>query len=300
MLPLIQRLQAEKQYITQQRLLILEPDVKMAELLSCHLENRYQITVVGSGQEALAAFATTTHNALLLESDIVDMDLLTFLETMYQRLNGRQLPTIILGQTDDSRNLKLSALELGVDDYITKPFDMDELRYRLQNILPNPHLNIDPITELPGWLTTEYRLHQLLPQPRWACLLIEIHHFSPYLQVYGRFAGNKVLRNTAVLLNTIVGNHGRNTDFVGFLGEETFLLITTSTEVQKLIRQLQHRFHDQLNTWYTPPHIDKKSIVTEDGRFHPLMDISIRSIHSDSGSFTTPLDILTAATQLQA
>lgn len=66
---------------------------------------------------------------LIISSTLPDMDFLVLLRTVQHHRNGRLIPIIVLGQPEDTRERKLAALELDVDDYITKPFDIDELRH---------------------------------------------------------------------------------------------------------------------------------------------------------------------------
>jgi len=92
----------------------------------------YTIIATGSGQEALTLAARQLPDLLLL-----DLNLETYpdgLEVCRQIRASSKMPIIMLTVRDE-KTMKLAALNAGADDYVTKPFDMDELEARIRAVL---------------------------------------------------------------------------------------------------------------------------------------------------------------------
>lgn len=120
----------------QARILLVEDHRDMSTYLADLLEPYYDVTCVYDGQEALATLRTQSFD--LITSDIMmpRMDGLTFLQHLKQNDTWRHTPFILLTARADEAD-KLEGWRLGVDDYITKPFNADELLARIDNLLRN-------------------------------------------------------------------------------------------------------------------------------------------------------------------
>jgi PleD family two-component response regulator len=293
--PLIQRILAEKERSKRVQLLIVGEDNEVAAFLKQNLSLSYQVDVVEDGKDVLAALEQSTPGFLIISSMLPDMDFLDLLRAVRHHRNGRLVPIIVLGQPEDTRDRKLAALELDIDDYITKPFDIDELRYRIRNTLPNPHQSTDLITGLPGWLAAEFTLSHLMTESDWTVMLVRVNHLRPYRQVYGFLAGSTALRTVAQLLEAAVSRFGKYDDFIGYLGEEDFLILTTSPEARELSMEIRHLFHNELPVFYTPPDLARKWIQVENNEPVPLMSISIGMVNARHHTFNSPLEAIEAA-----
>lgn len=114
------------------RVLIVEDDLMVQALLAAHLQNLdYDVSLASTGKEMLACIDSERINIILLDLGLPDEDGLTLTRQVRARSD---IPIIVLmvwqGKSD-----KIAALELGADDYLTKPFDPDELLLRRRNIL---------------------------------------------------------------------------------------------------------------------------------------------------------------------
>lgn len=120
----------------QARILLVEDHRDMSAYLADLLEPYYDVTRAFDGQEALDSLRTQSFD--LITSDIMmpRMDGLTFLDTLKQHDSWRHIPFILLTARTDEAD-KLEGWRLGVDDYITKPFNADELLARIDNLLRN-------------------------------------------------------------------------------------------------------------------------------------------------------------------
>lgn len=112
------------------KVLLLEDDVALSDLLNEHLEDKgFEVTLCTNGQEALENLVDKKFDFALLDintPNITGIEVLKRVRTEYKN----NIPIIILTAYQDTKHLKES-FENGVDDYIKKPFDLEELDQRI-------------------------------------------------------------------------------------------------------------------------------------------------------------------------
>jgi len=114
------------------RILLVEDDVPLAQALQHSLQREgFVVNHLASGKSALASLATPDHDMVILDLGLPDID---GKEVLYQlRRKKLSLPVIILTARDSIESM-VQGLDLGADDYLTKPFDMAVLLARLRVI----------------------------------------------------------------------------------------------------------------------------------------------------------------------
>jgi DNA-binding response OmpR family regulator len=120
------------------KILIFEDEPRIASFIEKGLRaNGFIPTVARDGDEAISVALGSSFDLLILDLGIPGKDGMTVLEEL--RGQGEQLPVIILTARDDI-NDKVSGLENGADDYVTKPFRFEELLARVRVRLRNSQL----------------------------------------------------------------------------------------------------------------------------------------------------------------
>src|SRR5439155_23212763 len=113
------------------RLLIIEDDVDVAEMLVVYFTGQgYEVFNAITGSEGIATARAKFPNLILLDIMLPDMDGFDVCKSLRTTMLTRNIPITFLTQRD-SRADKVAGLELGADDYVTKPFDVEELRLRI-------------------------------------------------------------------------------------------------------------------------------------------------------------------------
>ena len=114
------------------RVLVVDDEPRITQSLALNLEARgFEVQLAATGHEALQAFATRTPDAVVLDLGLPDVSGLQVLAGVRARSD---VPVLILTVRDGERD-KVAALEAGADDYVTKPFGMNELVARLRAAL---------------------------------------------------------------------------------------------------------------------------------------------------------------------
>ena len=118
--------------MTGHSLLIVEDDLQLKRALTVNLEARnYQVSTAGTGEEALKSLAATEPDVLILDLGLPDID---GVDLIVQIRKTSRIPIIVLSARDREIE-KVRALDAGAEDYVTKPFGIDELLARLRVIL---------------------------------------------------------------------------------------------------------------------------------------------------------------------
>lgn len=111
------------------RVLLVEDDPRLRQPLTLTLQAKgYDVVAVGTGRDALAAVAGERPDLIVLDLGLPDMDGLQVLEHLRP---GFTMPVLVLSARD-SQEEKVRLLDAGANDYVTKPFGMDELLARVR------------------------------------------------------------------------------------------------------------------------------------------------------------------------
>lgn len=118
------------------RLLIIEDEERLANMLKGSLEEEcYAVDVEHNGEKGLYRARTNEYDAILLDDILPGKTGSEICREL--RRSGKHIP-ILLMSVQDSTEKKVSLLDVGADDYITKPFSIEEMRARLRAILRRP------------------------------------------------------------------------------------------------------------------------------------------------------------------
>ncbi len=116
-----------------QRILVVEDEESIRKLLKMNLElEGYEVSVADRGDQALKAFKSEHFDLILLDIMLPQVSGFQICEQI--RLINPDIPILILSAKDSSSD-KVKGLKLGADDYLAKPFNLEELILRIQKLL---------------------------------------------------------------------------------------------------------------------------------------------------------------------
>jgi len=140
------------------RVLIVDDEPGVRESLRMVLKGAYEAIAVGSGAEALEVLATTPIDVVLLDIVMPGVDGMQVLEEL--RTRYAQLPVVMLTATKTVKTA-VGAMKLGAFDYVTKPFDVDELRLILDKATEQAAL-VREVEELRTEVGRRYQLENIV------------------------------------------------------------------------------------------------------------------------------------------
>ncbi|NJN95398.1 MAG: response regulator [Anaerolineales bacterium] len=205
-------------------LLIIEDDPDTSEMLRVYFEAQgYRVVTALTGKEGLDKCRADPPNLVLLDVRLPDLDGFEVGNQLQNDVRTSRLPIIFITERR-GREDRIFGLKLGAVDYITKPFDVQELRLRVRNNLRRAGSQNNPVTGLPGEKLTDDRLSLMLERSEWAALAIHIHGLEKFNDIYGFVARDDVLRAIALTLTSAVDELGSIDDFVGHPTENQFII----------------------------------------------------------------------------
>ena len=281
------------------RLLIVDDDANAVNALCAFLtEQGHQVDIVAEGGEALAYCRRQLPDLVFLETKLPNTDGYAVCRELRSTTQTSLVPIIFLTEKRTLQD-KVAGLEAGADDYVTKPFDLEELYLRIQAaIRAHEHFSMtDAQTNLPSGRLLEDQIRELVRATDWTLLYIGVEHVSPFNTEYGFVAGDQVLRFAGSAIQDIVTQFGTLNDFVGRASSEVFLVITRTDQVESMVDQLRKGFGEGVRAYYSPSHREQGGIQQSDGSLEPLMSLSIGVVSDKDGPFYDINEITQAAAQ---
>lgn len=136
------------------RILVVEDEPTLCEQLSMALrEQGYAVDISTNGEDGLHMGMEESFDAAILDLGLPKLDGASVLKTW--RINGIVLPVIILTARDDWSD-KVAGIDIGADDYLTKPFHMEELLARLRSVIRRSNGHSSSVMSIKG-LTLDAR-----------------------------------------------------------------------------------------------------------------------------------------------
>ena len=136
---------------------------------------------------------------------------------------------------------KVGGIDSGADDYIVKPFEPQELIARIRMIIRRAQrdLEANPLTRLPGNVSILNELQRKIDQNSiFAICYIDLDKFKSYNDKYGFEHGDEVIKETARILIRTKRELGNPDDFIGHIGGDDFVAITTPDKVDALCQKI--------------------------------------------------------------
>ena len=274
------------------KILIVEDDLDLAEMLSAYFRVQgYNVVTASWGEDGVRLVEEDIPDIAVLDIRLPDIDGYEVCRRIRKIRRAQHLPVIFLTEKRE-RDDKLSGLELGAVDYITKPFDIQELRLRVRNALRRSRMNtlVNPVTGLPEGQIVQERLEQMLDLPDWGLVLAGIRGLGKFRDKYGFVAADDVARAVSLMITNAMQDSGAADDFVGHLDTVDFVIITSPDRHKKLAENCLIRLQPSIQYFY--PAVDRQRIneMMESDRLR----VQVTNLSSRSGEFATLEDLRAA------
>jgi len=263
------------------RILVVEDDLDVAEMLNAYFRVQgYEVFTVNWGEDGVRACRTVNPNLIVLDIRLPDIDGYEVARRLRTDRRTQDVPIIFLTEKRDRAD-RLHGLELGADDYITKPFDVQELRLRVRNSLRRASqgsLN-NPVSGLPDGALVDEKLIEILEKDKLSVVLVSIINLDVFRDAYGFVASDDVLRAISLMIHNAMGEVGDSDDFVGHLTPTDFIMVVSPGNMSTLKQRVQKRLEQSLDYFY--PIKDRERASKSDKR----LVIKVFELPSDQGRF---------------
>lgn len=166
------------------------------------------------------------------------------------------------------------------------------------------YLDASPLTRLPGNLAIEEVLRGKIARgERFALCYVDLDDFKAFNDKYGYARGSDIIKMTGEVIYRAKDKYGDQQDFVGHIGGDDFVLITSSDKAEQVCESVIGDF-DRLISDYYPPEDCARGYIEGLDRYgvmrrFPVMTISIAVVSDVRRSFRTPVEIARVATEIK-
>lgn len=237
---------------TKSKILIVEDDPDVAEMLTSYFRSQdYEVFTVNWGEDGVRSALQVNPDIAILDIRLPDIDGYEVARRLRTDRRTATMPIIFLTEKRDRAD-KLQGLEIGADDYITKPFDIQELRLRVRNALNRVSQGslTNPITGLPEGALVDEKLSEVLGRDGTAVLYVSIENMSAFREAYGFVASDDVLRAVSLMIGNTMREVSRPEDFLGHISATEFVLVVPPSNLVALSDKLRSRLTQSVEYFY--------------------------------------------------
>ncbi len=286
--------------------LIVEDDSDTRALLADALGGAgFDVSMARTGPEGLARLRERVPEIVLLDQMLPGMSGIEVCREIRRQPGLSAVPVVMLTALSQPKD-QVAGLNAGADDYVTKPFNLDELTARLHSHVRRSRRErqLNPLTGLPGNLAIDGAIDdRLLSGESFAVAWIDLDNFKVYNDRYGYYAGDQVLEATGRLLVQVVERCGGERGFAGHIGGDDFVMVVPQEEMERAGRVMVEGFDALAPTFYPQEDRERGFIAavsrTGEEKAFPLVSVSVAIVPCPAGRFAHPGEISEVAGEIK-
>lgn len=233
-------------------ILVTDDDSNIRALLQEVLESDgYVVDTARDGIEGLEKVAKNRPDLVLLDVEMPGMTGWDVVQKIKSDPTTQQIPVLMLTSLSQTQH-RVQGLDLGADDYLTKPFNIAELLARVRSALKRTQVAVEanPLSHLPGNRSIEREINNRIQSGiKFTVLYGDLNNFKAFNDRYGFIRGDKIIQETARILLS-VRTPG---DFVGHVGGDDFVMVTDADRAEDICKRICAEF-DRV----APAHYDEE------------------------------------------
>jgi len=290
------------------RVLVVDDDRNLRKIITTNLELAgFSVEAAADGPEALSLIEAMQPDIVLLDLMMPHMDGYEVAKRIrnHQNPSIANVPIIILTAKSETED-KLRGFEAGADDYITKPFGPQELLARVRAKIRRVEVDssLSPLTRLPGNLAIEAELRRRIEtREAFSVIYLDLDNFKAFNDVYGFTHGDEAIQLLARITVDIVRRRGTMNDFVGHIGGDDFIVVTTPDRAEEVAKEIIVDFDRDIRNLYSAKDLRAGYIETRDRRGalnrFPIMTLSMAIVTNDREQLSNYAQVGEAAAELK-
>jgi diguanylate cyclase (GGDEF)-like protein len=273
------------------KILIISSDSQLRDVLKfCFDGWGYEVLVSKDPVSDIAPIKKASPDVIVVDVHTASTSQLEICRLLKDDFLTAFIPVITLINKRQLRSHLLN-IKQGVDDYLIKPPDPLDLRVRIEMAMRRSQYSFysTPLTGLPGGRIIEETIKERLREGlEFSFGYLDIDNFKYFNDTYGYVRGDRAIMQTAYMLYTTVAKFGNKNDFLGHIGGDDFVFITTPDKYRGICDNLIASFNKIMPFHYSDEDRHNGHIVARD-RTHnikniPLMSISIAVANNTKSS----------------
>jgi len=239
--------------LVKERVLVVDDDPDIVQFVRMNLElEGFEAATAENGKIALEMAKAQPPDLVLLDVMMPEMDGLTVLRHMRNSPATANIPVIILTAKALAED-RVKGLDLGADDYVTKPFDLDELMARVKTVLRRAQQmrDLSPLTGLPGNFRIASELEGSVRSGEpFAVVHADLDNFKAFNDHYGFMRGDSVIKFSASVLLAAAEACGDIDAFVGHVGGDDFVAVLDPNCAEAFCKAVVTAYDDGILDFY--------------------------------------------------
>ena len=289
------------------KVLLAEHEAGIAEIIQYLLKAwDYEIVTVAKGSVVLDTVRREQPDIIIIDWSLSDMDGLKVSKVLKEDFLTAHIPIIVLIDKKQIRK-KMLEIEQGVDDYLANPPDPIDLEVRMELALrrTSHQLYANALTKLPGNKQIEKAIHARMDEKKlFSVAYYDIDNFKSFNDKYGYMKGDSVIRHVAYIIATTVKRYGNQHDFVGHIGGDDFVVVTTPDKDRLIASESILTFNRAMHFHYSKDDRERTYIVSKDRRGNvmnmPLMSISIAIANNKHFPIKNMVELMETITEIKS
>lgn len=219
---------------TKKKILIVDDEPHIINLIKLSIKpNKYTILEASNGKDAIKISELEKPDVILLDLMMPEIDGFEVCKKVKSNIYTKNIPIIIISAKSDRDN-KFKGIDLGADDYLTKPFDPTELEEKVEMVLSdNKNNKYNAITGLPN--KSSYQEYIDSRKDINKIIEVKIAHFDNYKSSFGIMYAEKLLKMISRYLKDKIKDD--LSSFIAHTDEDKFILITRISNISQEIME---------------------------------------------------------------
>lgn len=293
--------------VPRERVLVVEDEPNIREIINFNLENwGFEVIQAEDGETALAMAEEYSPDLILLDLMLPKMDGIEVCRRLKSGFWTSRIPVIMLTAKKEVKD-KVRGMEVGADDYITKPFSREELEARVKMVLSRTRSQRDrnPLTSLPGQIAVQGHVERLLADNiPFALLYLDLDNFKGYNDYYGHSRGDEVIKLLADVIVGAVAQRGSRGDYVGHIGGDDYTVVCAPEAAKEISDDIVAEFETRVTSLFAPEDVARGYFVTVDRQGKTTkqpcrIHITIAAVPNDDKQYSSYVAMVDIATELK-
>lgn len=287
------------------KILIVDDSPFFRGQLKLTLSKEYDVIEAGTGAEGLDLVKREKPDLVLLDVVMPDYSGFEICRILRESESNNLMPIIMITSQDAQEDI-LVGLELGADDYVKKPFNERELLSRIKNIFRriDRNRNANPLTGLNGNLEIQRDITSRITKGiSFAVIYVDLDNFKAYNDTYGFSNGDRIIVLTADILKDQSALFGNPDDFVGHIGGDDFIIVTTPDKAEQICPEIIAEFDAKVLNFYNEEDRDRGYVTTKNRKNEidtfPLMSISLAVVTNQEREINSYVEVGDIASELK-
>lgn len=281
------------------KILLVIEDPHLDKILTYLLKAwNYDVILCSDADQALSVATQRYPDLIIIDAHLTRLDGLKLCKILKYDFVTAYIPIIILIEKKQLRR-NLLDIEQGIDDFLIKPPDPIDLEIRIALSLRSAdhQFHANALTKLPGNKSIEKLIKTHLEEEKiFSFAYLDINNFKSFNDKYGYIAGDRVILQTAKIITSAVKKLGQPGDFVGHIGGDDFVYLTTPEKEETIAQECINEFDRLAPLHYCAEDRKNGHIKAKNRRGHltniPLMGLSVAIVNNKIANLHSTFELI--------